>query len=66
LSDFPLTPGPLIGIRSERDKRSEGVSIVVAAFLSFLVLCSFFVKAVDVVEKDHGLRIPFQRLGFWV
>jgi hypothetical protein len=46
----PLTPNPLIGIKSEVGVKSEEL-VVVAAFLSFLVLFSFFVKAVNSVEK---------------
>jgi hypothetical protein len=49
-SGTPLTPHPLIGIKSEVGVKSEEL-VVVAAFLSFLVLFSFFVKAVDSVEK---------------
>jgi len=48
----PLTL-TLIGIKSNVDVRS-GELVVVAAFLSFLVLFSFFVKAVNSVEKTMG------------
>ena len=49
---YPLTPA-LIGIKRNVDVRS-GELVVVAAFLSFWVLFSFFVKAVNSVEKTMG------------
>jgi hypothetical protein len=53
-------PQPLIGIESEVDVRSEGL-VAAAAFLSFLLLFSFFVEAVDSVEKIMGLLSGFAR-----
>jgi len=42
-TQIPLTPQPLIGINEAEVDRNMG-SVVVAAFLSFLLLFSFFVR----------------------